>query len=230
MKPANFARYMTAFFSEYLSGVKNLSGNTILAYRGSFRLLLSYCRDYEKLPPEKLRIESFGDKLLLRFLNWLQQERGSSAATRNNRLAAIHAFFRYVQAQEPEQLFTCQRILQVPFKKYQQPVVQHLTPEQTRDLLAAPGMKMRNDRRNTTLLSVLYDTGARVQELCGLRVRDIRLEHSAIVKLTGKGRKSRRIPLTANTAALLRLYMEENSLLTNGNQDAPLFSISAVQN
>jgi site-specific recombinase XerD len=223
MKPANFAKHMTSFFSDYLPGVKNLSGNTILAYRDAFRLLLSYCRDYENLPPEKLRIESFDDKRLLRFLNWLQEERGCSIATRNNRLAAVHSFFRYVQAEEPGQLLTCQRILQVPFKKHQQPIVQHLTPEQTRDLLAAPGMKTRTDRRNTTLLSVLYDTGARVQELCDLRVRDVRLEHSAIIKLTGKGRKSRHIPLLANTVALLRLYMEENDLLANGNQDTPLF-------
>ena len=223
MKPTNFAKHMTAFFSDYLPGVKNLSGNTILAYRDAFRLLLAYCRDYENLPPEKLRIESLNDKILLRFLDWLQQERGSSVATRNNRLAAVHSFFRYVQVQEPGQLLTCQRILQVPFKKHQQPIIQHLTPEQTKDLLAAPGMKTQADRRNTTLLSLLYDSGARVQELCDLRVCDIRLDHSAIIKLTGKGHKSRNIPLVTNTVELLRSYMEENGLLINGNQDAPLF-------
>jgi len=214
---------MTAFFSEYLPGAKNLSSNTILSYRDTFRLLLVYCRDYENIAPEKLRIATFNDKLLLRFLDWLQRERSNSIASRNNRLAAIHAFFRYVQSQEPGQMLACQRILQVPFKKHHTPIIRHLTPEQTRDLLAAPGLSTRSDRRDTTLLSVLYDTGARVQELCDLRVRDVRLDHPPLIELTGKGCKTRHVPLVANTAKLLRTYMDENALLKNGNQDAPLF-------
>ena len=223
MKPTDFARHITAFFSEYLPGVKNLSGNTILSYRDAFRLLLAYCHTCENIASEKLRVESFNDKLLLRFLDWLQQERGCSIATRNNRLAAIHAFFRYVQSQEPGQLLTCQLILQVPFKKYHTPIVRHLTPEQTRDLLSAPGFATSSKRRDTTLLSVLYDSGARVQELCDLRVRDVRLDHPPIVTLTGKGHKTRHVPLAENTAKLLRSYMKENSLFQNGSQDAPLF-------
>jgi len=223
MKPTDFAKHMTAFFSEYLPGVKNLSSNTILSYRDAFRLLLTYCRDCENIPTEKLRIASFDDKLLLRFLGWLQQERGCSIATRNIRLAAIHSFFRYVQAHEPGLLLSCQLVLNVPFKKCQQPIIQHLTPEQTRDLLAAPGFSSRADRRDTTLLSVLYDTGARVQELCDLCVRDVRLDSPSIISLTGKGRKTRHVPLVANTVKLLRSYMDENGLLKNGSQDMPLF-------
>jgi len=224
MKPTDFAKYLTAFLSEYLPGVKNLSFNTILSYRDTFRLLLSYCRDCEHIPTEKLRIASFNDKLLIRFLNWLQQERGSSIATRNIRLAAVHSFFSYVQAQEPGQLLTCQLMLKVPFKKCEQPIIQHLTPEQTSDLLAAPGFASRTKRRDTTLLSVLYDTGARVQELCDLRVRDVRLDCPPIIELTGKGTKTRHVPIVENTAKLLRSYMEENGLIRNGSQDMPLFT------
>jgi site-specific recombinase XerD len=222
-KPTNFAKHMTAFFSSYLPVVKNLSPNTILSYRDAFRLLLAYCLDNENMPPEKLRIESFDDKLLLRFPDWLQQERGCSIATRNNRLAAIHTFFRYVQSQEPGQLLTCQLMLQVPFKKHQTPIIRHLTSEQTKDLLAAPGFATHKHRRDTTLLSVLYDSGARVQELCDLRIRDIRLDYPPVIQLTGKGRKTRHVPLMANTTELLRSYMEENKLFQNGNQDMPLF-------
>jgi len=224
MKPTNFAKHMTAFFSEYLPGVKNLSSNTILSYRDTFRLLLAYCRDHENMPPEKLHIESFSDALLVRFLGWLQDERGCSVATRNIRLAAIHSFFRYVQSREPGLLLQCQSILQVPFKKHPQPIVRHLTPEQVRDLLATPGLATRSERRDTTLLSVLYDTGARVQELCDLCARDIRLDQPSIITLTGKGSKTRQVPLMANTVKLLRSYMEENGLLRNGNQDHPLFT------
>jgi len=120
-------------------------------------------------------------------------------------------------------LLHCQLILKISFKKCEQPIIQHLTPEQTRDLLAAPGFSSRANRRDTTLLSVLYDTGARVQELCDLRVRDVRLDSPSIIELTGKGRKTRHVPLVANTVKLLSSYMEENGLLKNGNQDTPLF-------
>jgi len=223
MKPTDFAKHLTDFFTRYLPGVKNLSPNTILAYRDAFRLMLVFCRDECALPPEKLSFNRVNDQLILRFLDWLQTERGCSISTRNQRLVAIHAFFRFVQAQEPGQLLLCQKVLQIPCKKYVQPLVQHLSPEQIRELLAAPGATTRARRRDTTLLSVLYDTGARVQELCDLRVRDIRLEHPAIVTLTGKGRKTRHVPILGNTVELLRAYLRENALLQNGKQDAPVF-------
>jgi site-specific recombinase XerD len=226
MKPTDFALHLTAFFSEYLPGSRNLSPNTISAYRDTFRLLLLFCRDSHNIPPEKLTLKTLDEKTAMNFLDWLQGERGCGIATRNQRLAAIHAFFRYVQIREPASLLLCQKILQIPFKKHQRPIVQHLTPEQMRVLLAAPGAGTKAGRRDMTLLCVLYDTGARVQELCDLRVRDIRLEHQAMVTLTGKGHKSRHVPLLDNTVGLLRSYMEENRLMQNiqnGNPDVPLF-------
>jgi len=155
-----------------------------MAYRDSFRLLLIFCRDCCNMPIEKLAIKMLDDKTVTKFLDWLQDERQCSIATRNQRLAAIHSFFRYMQTQTPEYLLNCQKILQIPFKKHQKPIVAHLTPEQTKALLASPDAETISGRRDMTLLSVLYDTGARVQELCDLRVRDIRLEHHADWKRT----------------------------------------------
>jgi len=223
MKPTDFAKHLTSFFGEYLPGTRNLSGNTIMAYRDSFRLLLLFCQDFCNTPIEKLTIKMLDDKMVIRFLDWVQEERRCSIATRNQRLAALHAFFRYVQAQAPESLLYCQKILQIPFKKHHKPIVVHLTAEQTRSLLAAPNPETKSGRRDMTLLSVLYDTGARVQELCDLRVRDVRLDYPAVISLTGKGRKTRRVPLMDNTEALLRSYMAENQLERNSNLDAPLF-------
>jgi len=223
MKPTDFAKHLTSFFGEYLPGTRNLSGNTIMAYRDSFRLLLIFCRDYRNIPIEKLTIKMLDDKTVLKFLDWLQNERQCSIATRNQRLAAIHAFFRYIQAQTPEYLVNCQKILQIPFKKHQKPIITHLTPEQTKILLASPDAETKSGRRDMTLLSVLYDTGARVQELCDLRIRDFRLEHPAAITLTGKGRKTRTVPLMANTTMLLRSYLTENHLSQNGKLDEPLF-------
>lgn len=223
MKPTDFAKNLTVFFASYLPGVKNLSSNTILAYRDAFRLMLLFCRDVNGIAPEKLEFNALDDKLVIQFLDWLQTERNSSIATRNQRLVAIHAFFRYVQAQEPEQLCLCQRIMQIPCKKHLQPIVQHLTPEQTRDLLASPDPSTLSGRRDMTLLSVLYDSGARVQELCDLHVRDVRLDRPAIITLTGKGRKTRHVPIVGNTIELLRSYLRENKLLGNEKLDSPLF-------
>jgi site-specific recombinase XerD len=223
MKSTDFALHLTAFFSEYLPGTRNLSPNTISAYRDTFRLLLLFCHDNRNIPPEKLTLKMLDDKTVTSFLDWLQSERRCGIATRNQRLAAIHAFFRYVQAREPENLLLCQKILQIPFKKHQHPIIQHLSPDQIRVLLVAPNAQTKAGRRDMTLLSVLYDTGARVQELCDLRVKDIRLEHPAMVTLTGKGRKSRHVPLLDNTVGLLRSYMEENRFIQNGNPDVPLF-------
>lgn len=223
MKPTDFAKYLTLFFSEHLPGTRNLSQNTIKAYRDSFRLLLLFCNDCCNIPAGKLTIKMLDDKLVIQFLNWIQEERQCSIATRNQRLAAIHAFFRYVEAQAPEYLLNCQVILQVPFKKHPKPIVTHLTPDQTRCLLAAPNLEKKSGRRDMTLLSVLYDTGARVQELCDLRVRDVRLDSPAVISLTGKGRKTRYVPLLSNTVGLLQSYMAENHLLHNAKLDMPLF-------
>jgi len=222
-KVTDFANYLTLFFTAYLVGVRNLCENTIMSYRDSFRLLLLFFRDVLGIKPEKLTIEMIKPGLVIQFLDWLQTERKCSTATRNLRLSAIHAFFTYLQVQEPSYLFLCQKIIQVPVKKCSKTIIQHLTPEQTTRLLKQPDLQTKNGRRDVTLLSVLYDTGARVQEVCDLRVKDVRLEHPALVTLTGKGRKSRHVPLLRNTMELLRTYMQENRMLQNGKQDMPLF-------
>ena len=223
MKSTEFSKHLRTFFANYLPSVKNLSGNTISSYRDAFRLLLIFCQDIRNLKPEKLCFKHFSDELIIQFLEWLQTERSCSISTRNQRLVAIHSFFRYVQVQEPAYLHLSQQILQIPCKKYSPSIMQHLTTEQVKEILASPNSRTESGRRDMTLLSVLYDTGARVQELCDLRVRDIRLEKPAMITLTGKGRKTRSVPILGNTVELLKRYLTEKQLLQNGKQDSPLF-------
>ena len=118
----------------------------------------------------------------------------------------------------------CQDILAVPAKRKAQPSVNHLTIEQTRRLLAQPDRSIRRGRRDATLLATLYDTAARVQEFADLTVRDIRLQPPALAVLTGKGRKTRHVPLGDNTAALLNAYLTEHGLDKPGHDDHPLFT------
>jgi len=157
------------------------------------------------------------------YLGWLETERECGRSTRNQRLAAIHSFFRYAQAEEPEGLMNFQKVLAIPVKKNAQQLVEHLTPNAMKLLLDQPDRQCRKGRRNLTLMSVLYDTGARVQELIDLRVRDIVLTTPALVILTGKGNKSRRVPLMSDTASLVQAYMVENQLHVPAKDQHPLF-------
>ncbi len=145
--------------------------------------------------------------LVIRFLDWLEVNRGNSASTRNVRLAAIHAFFRYVQFQNPEMLLHCQRILAIPMKETEKRFVEYLPEQALRELLSLPDQTKKYGIRDTALLCLLYDSGARVQELIDLSLLDIRLETPATIRLYGKGRKVRVVPLMSQTATILQKYL-----------------------
>ena len=222
MKPTDFAKALSQYLSDYLPGQRNVSPNTIKSYRETFKLFLTYCKGCD-FSIERLCLQQIDEPLIVGFLSWLEQDRKSSIATRNQRMACIHGFFRYVQIENPDAISSYQKILSIPMKKAPVPVVNHLTPDALKLILAQPDLTKASGRRDLTMLSVLYDTGARVQELADLRVRDIRLDLPPIATLTGKGRKTRQVPLMSNTESLLRQYMTENRLLQNGMQDYPLF-------
>ena len=222
MKPTDFARYLSAFLGSYLPAVRNVSSNTIHSYRDTYRLLLVYCADSLGLKVERLSLAELTEDLVLGFLDWIQQERKCGIATRNQRLAAIHALFRYIQTEAPENLARSQKILAIPLKKSPKPTVHYLSPEAIRQILEQPDRNTAEGRRDLSILGLLYDTGARVQELADLTVRDVRLDKPPIIILTGKGRKTRHVPLMTNTAALMTHYMQENDLFHKG-QDSCLF-------
>lgn len=223
MKPTNLALRLKAFLVEYLPTQRKLSPNTIRGYRDAFVLLLRYCREVRKLRVERLDLEQLGAPLVIDFLAYLENERGCSPATRNHRLTAIHSFFRYVQTEEPERLVQCQRILAIPLQRTGHFEPTYLSAEDLAVLLQQPDRSTRDGRRDAVLLSVLYDTGARVQELIDLRVRDIRLAMPAMVRLTGKGQKTRLVPLMPSTVKALEYYLREEGLVDPDRTDAALF-------
>lgn len=157
------------------------------------------------------------------FLDWLEASRHNSVSTRNQRLAALSSFYRWMQSQDPAQMACCQDILAIPAKRQGQAVVDHLSVEQARRLLAQPDRSTRRGRRDATLLAALYDTAARVQEFADLTVGDIRLDAPAMAALTGKGNKTRHVPLGDNTAALLNAYLDESRLKRPGHDDDAVF-------
>jgi integrase/recombinase XerD len=223
VKPTDFAKALSHYLSSYLPGQRNVSSNTISSYRDTFKLFLTYCKQNRDMSIERLCLSHIDESLVLGFLTWLEVDRNNGISTRNQRLACIHAFFRYVQIEDPAGLLMYQKILSIPMKKAPKPAVNHLTPDALQLILAQPDLSTSRGRRDLTMLSVLYDTGARVQELVNLRVRDVRLDPPPILTLTGKGNKTRHVPLMSNTESLLRQYMTETHLLQNGMQDRPLF-------
>lgn len=223
MIPTDVAIQLRGFLGDYLPGQRNLSSNTIRSYADTFRLLLQFCRDIRERAIERLQIKDIDQSLVEDFLGWLGTERACSISTRNQRLAAMHAFFRYVQAEAPEFMLHSQRVLAIPFKRHPRVVISYLSAEEMQTLLSQPDRSRQKGRRDLVLLSLLYDSGARVQELIDLVARDIRLEHPAKVMLTGKGRKTRYVPLMSRTVALLQDYLRAQHLDTPLMMEHPLF-------
>ena len=219
----DFAVALRQFLTGHLAGLRGYSPNTIASYRDAFKLLICYFRDERSTPPERLTLEQVDTAAITGFLTWLRTSRHNAASTCNQRLAAIDSFFTWMQTQDPARMACCQDILAIPASKHDRPAVAHLTVDQTRQLLAAPDRSTRAGRRDATLLATLYDTAARVQELADLTVRDIRVDDPAMAALTGKGRKTRHVPIDANTTALLAAYLAEQQLDRSGREDHPVF-------
>ena len=223
MKQTDFARTLTRFLSEYLPGQRNVSTNTIKSYRDTFKQLLLFYDSELHIKPEHLRFDKIKADTIKCFLNWLEKTRNVTINTRNQRLAAVHSFYRYTQSEHPEILLECQRILGIPFKKREHKVVDYLSRDNLKYILEQPDTSKKRGRRDLTMMTTLYDTGARVQELIDLKTSDVRLTKPATITLTGKGNKKRCVPIMGKTRNLLENYMNENSLLENGNQFHPLF-------
>lgn len=224
MAETDFARHLSGFLSRYLPGQRNLSTNTIASYRDAVKLFLLFCETVEKIKPDRIRIGDISPELLTDYLAWLERQRRCGVATRNQRLAAFKSFFHYVAAMEPEHLLACQRILGIPMKKLARRPMSFFSAEGLHRLLSQPDTTTPRGRRDHALLVLLYDSAARVQEICDLRVRDLRFERPATVMLHGKGRKTRIIPITTKTAAIMEAYLKERGWIgQSGTLDFPLF-------
>jgi len=222
-KPTDFAYHITNFLSVYLPGQKGFSENTILSYRDAILNFLRYCDSQHKLSPDKITFAKITKPLVEGFLDWLCEEKGNGITTRNQRLASIHSFFRYVQEESPAQMLKCQQILSIPIKKYQQQAINYLAFDGIKAILSMPDLNTRNGRRDLCMLSLLYDTGARVSELHYIEVGHVRLESPATIKLFGKGKKVRFVPLMNKTVDILKAYMAESNLLESEKRSHPLF-------
>lgn len=203
---------LRGFFGDYLTAVRGNSRHTVLSYRDAFKLLLRFLEQRLGRPAATLDFPDLTPETLLAFLDHLERNRANSVATRNNRLAALHAFARYAAANYPEHLGLCQQILSLSPKRGPQRAVEYLDRHEMQALLQAPDTATAEGRRDRTLLLALYNTGARVQEILDMRPCDLQLERPRQVRLLGKGRKERVCPLWPETAAALQALRREQGL------------------
>lgn len=216
---ATFSELLQAYFIEYLMSERNASPHTIANYRDTFRLLIAFAGVHLKKAPNKLSIHDLDASFIGAFLEHLETERGITPRSRNVRLAAIHSFFHYVALQEPTAGAVAQRVLAIKSKRYAKRPIEFLTQVEMDALLEVPDLNTWPGRRDRTLLLVALQTGLRVSELIGLRYQDVVLDTGAHVRCTGKGRKTRCIPLREETVTSLRHWMQERM----GQPDDALF-------
>ena len=202
------ANYMKRFFSHYLPIQKGLSINTVWAYRDAIKLLLCYAADTLRKSADELSVEEVEESLVLAFLDHLENDRNCTSRTRNARLAAIRVFFGYIAREEPALVLQCQKIRTIPLKRTEYKTVAYLEEQEMQALLDSVNINSRTGIRDRALLLLLYNTGARVSEIAGIKVADMHLQGAAHVTLLGKGKKHRSCPLWPETAQALQAYLK----------------------
>jgi integrase/recombinase XerD len=217
---STFPALLQDFFCRRLVAERRASACTVASYRDTFQLLLQFAEKRTGRSPSALTMADLDAPFVLAFLDHLETERANSARTRNSRLAAIRSFMRYVSLRDPASLAITQRVLAIPRKRFDVPVLGFLSRDEIKAILDAPSAITWSGRRDRILLATLYNTGTRVSEIVGLRLPDLLLELQPAVHLRGKGRKDRVVPLWKSTAAELRRWIAR---LDRG-ADVPVFS------
>lgn len=219
----DYSDMVSRYFKKHLAGTKNVSINTIHSYRDTFVIFNDFLEKQRGFRLEKTSISDLSRDLVLEFLTYLETERGYSASSRNQRLATLKSFAKFVQIECPDEMALCQSILSIDGKNSEKPVIRYLSNKQIDILMEQPDISKPKGRRDLAILLLLYDSAARVQELCDLKVCDVRVDTPAVVHLFGKGNKNREVPLTEPCAKVLRRYIQENHLDAPMHSNDPLF-------
>jgi site-specific recombinase XerD len=203
----SFPTLLQDFFCQRLIAQRNACPRTVASYRDAFRLLLRYAQASIRKAPVELRLADLDAPLVLGFLDHLENDRGNSVRSRNARLMAMRSFLRYASLRVPEALPSIQRVLAIPTKRFDRPLLGFLTREQMQAVVDAPDRSTWSGERDHVMLATFYNTGARISEIINLRVVDAVLGSDASLYIRGKGRKDRVTPLWPSTAKLLKAWL-----------------------
>jgi len=221
MKTNSLLLSLSDYFSSYLPDVKGFSRNTIVSYQYAFQLLFDFFYEEKGLPPEKVVFNSCTSEIFIEYLAWLETKRGCSTSTRNHRRAAIMSFAKYALKRNfKDAIQFHSNITGIPRKNtLRDVVIKYFTKEEVAIILNAPDTKKPIGKRDVMMLSLLYASGARAQELCDLTLNDIYFGKETNLRLVGKGSKSRLVTIPANCAAMLKNYLNSRKLDPSSIQD-----------
>lgn len=205
----NLAPLLERFFTQRLMQQRSASGHTIKSYRDTFRQFLMFSQQQLNQTPSQLSIEQIDAPLIVAFLDELEQRRGLSIRSRNLRLTAFHSFFRYLAFELPTHAEQIQRVLAIPSKRFTRKIVGFLCREEVDALLAAPDRSTWSGRRDHAFILTAVQTGLRLSEMTGLTCTDLIKGTGAHLRVIGKGRKERCIPLAKSTLTVLNTWLEE---------------------
>lgn len=208
----SFPALVQAFFAEHLTQQRALSPRTVATYRDAFMLFLGFVQRRCAKAPADLKLTDITPELILAFLDHLENVRHNTVRSRNARLAALRAFLKFAAHRDVASLHVIERALGVPMKRFERPMLGFLSREQMLAVIGSPEQSWIS-RRDHLLLGLLYNTGARVSEIIGVRVADVVLDGAACVHLHGKGRKQRSVPLWRSTVKEVRAWLKENPRL-----------------
>jgi len=204
----SFLYFLSKYLNTYLPLTVGASNNTIKAYSDTFKLLFLFAKEKYNLNPKKIQFETIDKKFVLEFSNWILNTRKSSQTTINLRLSNIKGFFSYIQTEIPSLVLHSQTIMQIPKKKTEKKVVEYITTDGIKLILAQPNQNSLLEKKHLVILSFMYATGARVQEVIDVTINDFRYNNSDNIKLKGKGNKARLVPLENSMIKMLEKYIE----------------------
>lgn len=203
----NFSKLLQSFLTDYIVSECNYSLNTKASYSTTFYLLIDFLNKIHKIKSNEITFECLSKEIITEFLDYLENERNAKVSTRNQRLASIKSFFKYVQYNEPSLFDLCTQILSIKNKKVPNQMISYFTEEEIKFIINY--LNEKNNLKYLTLICVLYETGARVQELINIKVEDISLTDNASITLYGKGNKVRIVPISNELVKLLNKYFKQ---------------------
>lgn len=202
-----FSKLVQEFLTSYIIGECNYSMNTKTSYSTTFHLLLEFINEVKHIKPNKIEIETITKEVIVQFLDWLETNRFASIQTRNQRLACIKSFYKYVQSNEPDLFDTCVLILSIKNKKVPNKMISYFSEDEIKIMINY--LNDSNDLKKLTMICVLYETGARVSEFINIKLSDLNLSENASITLYGKGNKTRIVPISQELVKLINKYLNQ---------------------
>lgn len=205
--PNRFSKLVQEFLTNYIIGECNYSMNTKASYSATFHLLLEFINEEKNIKPNKIEIETITKEVIIQFLDWLETNRNVSVQTRNQRLACIKSFYKYVQSNELDLFDTCSLILSIKNKKVPNKIISYFSEDEIRIIINY--LNNSKDLKKLTMICVLYETGSRVSEFINIKLNDLNLSNNASITLYGKGNKTRIVPISRELVKLINKYLKE---------------------